>query len=251
MFTKCHRCKNDSEGKYYCDSCTVILNKKTQNRRLERRKAGLCTDCGGTRDTDFIRCSRCRAKEFNEDNKRNKQKLEEGNCNIFNCKNKRFSKGRFCEIHRQELLTRVKKRDLKLIRDGLCTCCASERYMDCYTNRVIRTKLCQKCYLRISSGRHLGNRDRWKELLDLLERQNFKCPYTGDNIVLAVNDSVDHILPRSLYPDKSKDIDNIRWVTRTINHMKYDLLHDDFCAEIIKIVKHLGADPKIATGPQI
>lgn len=125
--------------------------------------------------------------------------------------------------------------------------------MNCYINRATRTKFCQKCYLRVSSGRHLGSRDRWKELLDLLEKQNFKCPYTGDNIVLAVNDSVDHILAQSLYPDKTKDVNNMRWVTRTINHMKYDLSDNDFCAEIFKIVKHLGANnPEIIiTSPQV
>ena len=74
----------------------------------------------------------------------------------------------------------------------------------------------------------------------ILERQNWTCPYTGDKIILGVNDSVDHILPISKYPESKYDIDNIQWTTRVINIMKSNLLDCEFLAAIEKVAKHLG-----------
>jgi 5-methylcytosine-specific restriction endonuclease McrA len=248
----CKVCKQDSGGKYFCKLCAAEHSKETQKRRIERKNAGLCTNCGKEKDDENFRmCLRCQTKESEKTRKRNKQRKEAGICAIGPCNNTRLSNHRFCVIHREEWLKKDKKRSLKLIDDGLCTSCGSEKYMDCFENRLnIQTKSCQTCYLKMLSVRHLKTVSRWKELFNILIKQNYMCPYTGDKLVLGVNDSIDHILPRGRYPEKSHDINNLRWVTRNINNMKYDLIDDEFCKEISKIVKHLGADPKIATGPQ-
>jgi 5-methylcytosine-specific restriction endonuclease McrA len=248
----CHVCRKDSGGKYHCNDCGEKHNERTKLARRERKKNGYCTDCGQERDTNWVRCSKCQKKETNKVKKRNQQRKEEGKCNIFNCENKKLDNSRFCDAHRIERLEYAQKRDIELIKKGLCTGCASEKYMEHYKDKVdIRTKWCQTCYLKMLSARHFGVVSQWENLFEILKQQNFICPYTGDKLILGINDSVDHIFPRSLYPEKTKDINNMRWVTRTINNMKYDLLDNDFCAEISKIIRHLGADPKIETSPQI
>jgi len=253
MSKKCHSCKNESDGKFYCEPCNTKNNERNQKKRTDRLNAGLCTNCGGEKDTGWRMCSKCQAQNSNGARQRNKEKLAEGKCNIYNCENPKLIKSRFCETHRIESLTRQKKRCLKLIDEGLCTCCATEKYMDHYTNRSNTiTKHCQTCYLKQLSASHLGTMNRWKELFDILVKQNFTCPYTGDKLTLGFNDSIDHVLPRSLYPEKKRDINNLRWVTRTINNMKYDSLDKEFCEEIVKIVRHLGADLyKNLIGPQV
>jgi len=253
MLRLCKVCKTDSNGKYFCRPCAAEHSKETQKRRIERKNAGLCTNCGGEKDdANFRMCFRCQAKESSKTRERNKIRKENGQCNVGTCKNQRLLNHRFCETHREEWLKRDKKRSLKLIDIGLCTSCGSQKYMDCYKNRLnIQTKSCEECYLKILSARHLGITSRWKELFNILVKQDFKCIYTGEKLILGINDSIDHILARSIYPEKSQDINNMRWVTRNINNMKYDLSDDNFCAEIAKIVKHLGASPKITTSPQV
>jgi len=251
MSDKCHRCKNDSGGKYYCDSCREEHNKRNQKRRIDRKSDGFCTNCGKEKDTDWRMCSKCQDQNSNAARQRNKEKLAEGKCNIYNCENPRLTKSRFCEIHRAESVTRANKRDTKLINSGLCTSCGSESYMDCYQNRKTRTKSCQTCYLKMSSCVHLGTVHRWNELLDLLIKQNFKCPYTGDVLILGVNDSIDHILPQDRHPERKQDINNMQWITRPMNNMKHKLLEHEFLTEIIKVVKNMGGSLYIKATPHI
>ena len=104
------------------------------------------------------------------------------------------------------------------------------------------TKLCQRCHLEQKSAQRLGSAQHWKSLLSILEQQDWICPYSGDKIVLGDNDSVDHILPISKYPDMEFDITNIQWTTQVVNIMKSNLLDCEFLAEIEKVAKHLGDD---------
>ena len=66
--------------------------------------------------------------------------------------------------------------------------------------------------------------------------QNWKCPISGRLLVLGVNASIDHILPKSKYPEKAQDIENIQWVDKNVNYAKYDLTQDELvqlCREIV------------------
>ncbi|MFX5522449.1 HNH endonuclease signature motif containing protein, partial [Acinetobacter baumannii] len=76
----------------------------------------------------------------------------------------------------------------------------------------------------------------WKELRDLLQKQEFKCPYTGDTIVIGENASLDHITPSSRGGQST--IDNLQWVTATVNNAKRDLNHDEFVELIVKIANN-------------
>ena len=99
---------------------------------------------------------------------------------------------------------------------------------------------CQTCYLKLSSCNRFGSSKHWEALLAILEAQEYRCVYTGEQLVLGVNDSIDHVLPRSRYPDLIFDISNIQWTTRVINTMKLNLLDCEFLAAIEKVAKHLG-----------
>lgn len=240
MYKICHICKKESDGKFYCKTCRVEENKKSKKRRTKRFNAGICTVCGKRNDGKTTLCSFCQKKHAEYARKKDKERLISGMCRVTQCKNKKLENNMFCETHRLRNLKLSDVRFFKSLNQGLCFHCSIERYMDCYKDRSdIKSKFCQTCYLKNLSSRHLGGVSKWKELLNILIKQSYTCPYSGDTIVLGVNDSIDHILPKGKYPEKQQDINNLRWVSRTVNIMKYDLLDDEFCTEIIKIAKYL------------
>ena len=53
------------------------------------------------------------------------------------------------------------------------------------------------------SSKHLGTTTRWQELGQLLERQNFTCVYTGRQLILGLNTSIDHIKPLTKWEETS------------------------------------------------
>lgn len=126
-----------------------------------------------------------------------------------------------------------KKRSKLVVENGLCVLCAKRLYIT-----TSSYKLCEICYVKRASTKNMNSRKYWKQLLDLLEQQDHICPYSGETIVLGQNDSIDHILPKSRFPALISDISNIQWVTRHINHMKWDMTHDEFMDTLQKIQRH-------------
>ena len=89
-------------------------------------------------------------------------------------------------------------------------------------------RVCEQHYLAYTARSATGNRTDWKVLLEILEKQNRKCAYTGIPIVLGVNASIDHKFPRSRFPHLKDDPDNLQWVTKSVNGIKKTMTHDEF-----------------------
>ena len=77
-----------------------------------------------------------------------------------------------------------------------------------------------------------------QRLKEKLEKQHYRCPYTGKLLVPGVNASLDHIIPKTQRPDLAGDIDNTEWVDQTVNRMKTDLSRDEFLALIQEILEY-------------
>lgn len=83
------------------------------------------------------------------------------------------------------------------------------------------------------------------DLLAQLEKQNFKCAYTGEELyVLGLsmnksNASIDRI-------DSSKNytIDNIQWVLKSVNRMKNIYSDEEFLNTCFKIYRHRYGNPE-------
>jgi hypothetical protein len=73
----------------------------------------------------------------------------------------------------------------------------------------------------------------------MLEAQNFRCHYTGVELIPGQNASLDHRIPRSRGGDPF-DIDNCVWCDRLINAFKNDLTEDEFVARCRTVVDRLG-----------
>ena len=97
---------------------------------------------------------------------------------------------------------------------------------------------CESCYLKAKAWKNLGRQTHWNILREILEQQNNICPFSGDEIILGVNDSLDHIKPIGHFPELKNEITNVQWVTREINRMKRDRTPEQFISLIQKIAKH-------------
>ncbi len=225
-----------------------------RNRRMnaQYRRDGICTRCKKPHDRGTNRCLECTAKAV-ETNKRIKQlAVESGTCstcrkpwsgiskNCDECKSAsrsvwkaRVFSGEYCSRcagtrdskHKACTKCRVEMRALSTNlrnskRDrGLCVQCGAIK-------DAPDGIYCTKCILCIAARRWLGESKKWSDLKALLEKQNYRCAYTGDILVLGGNASVDHIVPRSRGGENI--IDNLQWVTWQVNRCKTDMTHDEF-----------------------
>jgi hypothetical protein len=108
-----------------------------------------------------------------------------------------------------------RQRDLRcsLIAKGFCCQC-------CRKQQLPNAQYCERCYLRNVSFRYFRTREHGDALLRMLNEQKWRCAYTGEPLVLGVNDSLDHKNPRSRYPEQALGLDNLEWVTRLVNTTK-------------------------------
>jgi hypothetical protein len=75
----------------------------------------------------------------------------------------------------------------------------------------------------------------WKRYWSILEQQNFKCYYTGVDLIPESNLSLDHLQPRS--KGGTNDPSNCVWCDRNINAFKNDLTAEEFIARCKAISK--------------
>jgi hypothetical protein len=201
----CPRCgRNPVDGNKQCKECILIgrsKNKKTKENRLKRLKNNLCISCGKNPPVDkYKNCNSCLDKYTITRHKR---------CSSFT-------------------------------QRGLCSYCSGKnKYLDSMKDRSTDFRFCLECYMKHCSYKNTGSPKYYKELLNMLEQTNYICPYTGDKIIIGINDSIDHILPSSKFPELSKDINNLHWVTRDANNMKLYHTEDEFKILIKKIHDHL------------
>jgi hypothetical protein len=124
--------------------------------------------------------------------------------------------------------------------NGLCAGCGRGQPLPAFAPEAAAA-LCETCYLKKASRMRLGSARHWQALRVLLERQEWRCAYTGVPLVLGVNDSVDHIYPRSRFPERAPDPTNVEWVCRAVNEMKRDRTPDEFLALLHEIIAYRGS----------
>jgi 5-methylcytosine-specific restriction endonuclease McrA len=97
---------------------------------------------------------------------------------------------------------------------------------------------CEPCYFKKTSTDCLKTAKHAEVIGQKLKDQNYRCAYTGEEIILGLNDSLDHILPISKFPELRSDPANVEWVTRKVNCMKWDSTRDEFIATAYAVVRH-------------
>lgn len=132
-----------------------------------------------------------------------------------------------CNSRRAEY-RKIKYQEWK--KKGLCCQCGNE---------VVKNRnYCEKHYLMATSRTALGTQTYWKELKKLIEKQDFKCALTGDEIYFDKDVELDHILP--VYRGGKKELSNVQWVSRQANWFKRALTENELielCEKIVLTLK--------------
>lgn len=95
---------------------------------------------------------------------------------------------------------------------------------------------CDEHWYTQQAVNNTGNRADGPMLRRILERQGFRCRYTGEVLTPGVNANVDHVVPRSR--GGTNDESNLQWVTARINRMKTDMTHEEFLAACVEVAKY-------------
>lgn len=210
--------------------------RKIEQDRIDK---GLCKNCGQLRTTAKVYCPSCVKTVTTIAKTRHTKLRAEGLCG--DCGKETSDNRVHCEVCLSKQRNRLTKWKQQVPR-GFCTRCKKNKCLPQLIDAKLFMRSCQECYLRHAASAQIGSSKHWTTLLAKLEQQQWQCVYSGDEIVLGVNDSVDHIYPKSKYPDRALDISNIQWVTRTINRMKDCLEHDEFLEVIHRIHDRFPTD---------
>lgn len=128
---------------------------------------------------------------------------------------------------------RVRSYRQQLEEMGACTWCGK-------APRHLHLKRCIDCCFRDLAGRHLKDPNQGPELKKLLERQRYRCAYSGRPIDIGNNASVEHVEPSSKAKDRANDITNLRFVDMRINQMKHSMPLPELIECCKSVLTHFG-----------
>jgi hypothetical protein len=142
-----------------------------------------------------------------------------------------------CAAHLARNIGYRKKMTDRWIETGKCSECGKFEPLDAFSKNE-RFRPCESCYFKKCSKNAFGTRKYAAFIKAKLDAQGWKCAYTGEVLVLGVNDSLDHIFPAFHFPELKNDPCNTEWVTRKVNEMKRDRTPDEFLALIESILHY-------------
>lgn len=143
---------------------------------------------------------------------------------------------RWKEENRERALELERNRRRAKKENGQCAACTRERLP--HSNNF-----CEDCYYRDVAYHAIGSGT--KSIIEALRQkmidQDYKCPYTNVPLILGLNASLDHMMPKSRFPELARDINNLEWVSADINQSKHDRTPDEFVALCAKIIQYTEA----------
>ena len=224
-------------GRISCEKCIKIGKNLAIKRREKFRGSGLCIECGGINDRSALSCKICTDKRVKKNKNRVKNNREMGLCR---CGGRPVEGAKTCISCRESANKDNKIRRDAFISKGLCSRCGKTPYLATLSNGCDSNKLCDVCYLKDIARRHTSDQSKWIELKEKLLNQNYRCTQSGKILELGGNASVDHIKPKSQFPELAKDVNNLEWIDYDVNMMKDGRTPEQFLSIINKIIEHLG-----------
>lgn len=210
---------------------------KAQRARID---SGQCRDCGNARGDmgTAVFCRPCADKNskraaLNKEKRRAKFKVSNG-CN--QCGSPMNSdEYSLCDSCRDKARKSYKKNsDIRRNLHPTIGLCVS-----CHNKTIGLSRYCKNHWIEGFSIKYKISKEK---LLNKLEEQDFKCFFTGIDLIPGKNASLDHLIPRSIQPSLINDVSNVVWCDKRINSMKGDLQYSDFidvCSLIVEKSKNL------------
>lgn len=215
-------------------------NKLRRETYAIRKSNGLCTRCGKGPSEGGLECKICADQQAVYI----KQQREIRRCNNLctECGEPVVDGKNLCDRHltiRQNSILKINDKRMNRRKKGLCEQCG-----DTSLNRPgLVYRVCEMCYLKTVAKGNLKDTKRWSSLKSLLELQNNVCPYTGHQLILGVNATLDHKVPISRGGDHS--LSNLQWLYFDIyggfdvNRMKGALTDEEYKEAIKKQASYL------------
>ncbi len=136
-----------------------------------------------------------------------------------------------CEICHAEHKYQTNNKRAKLREIGYCMCGQTKTSIGAH---------CQKCWFKSISYTATKSKENYGDLWIMLEKQGYKCGYTGVELIPGINASIDHIKPQAL--GGSNELENLIWCDLKINYMKRDMTIQDFILACSQIVATTGGN---------
>ncbi len=222
-----------------CVSCAEKSKLQWKLWYEKKKSKNLCAHCGNSVVTNKALCDECLSDGANRAKIRASNRRNVGNC--IEC-DKAAVERNLCEHHlqrRQQQIQQTKEKRACRRQNGFCEECggaavnSTDRKMvnckNCYLKRVCRGQIAKK---------RLNETIKWQELDDLFSKKPI-CPYTGIELQMGVNASVDHVVPIDSGGDKG--LENLQFVYCSgnfdVNLMKGTMTDSEF-KEAIKVLYH-------------
>lgn len=198
-----------------CLECTHRATAGNAKRKAEVKASGRCVNCGFPWSGLTKNCDSCKIKTREKWNKR------AGSECCARCAGPRDTRRKACSKCLVLMRDASNRRRDIFAKDGCCVQCGKKRDLPAGL-------YCSEHLLRNQARRWLGSPNRWTELRDMLASQENRCAYSGEELTLGGNASIDHKIPRSRGGSDIRDIDNLQWVDWKMNRAKTDMTHDEF-----------------------
>lgn len=183
------------------------LNKKGAKARSEYlKKQKLCVNCGKNPQLEnFTQCENCK----NRQKKLLKIRTQKGLCG--RCGKPKVEGKFFC----QDCLNKDCEKRKRKKEAGICYSCKNVA--------VENRSKCAECFMK-AMAKQAGTTA--EILKDIWNEQNGICTYSGRKLIIGINASVDHKMPKS--KGGNNDSSNLQFVHKTVNFAKNNLLENDF-----------------------
>lgn len=136
-YSVCAKCREDWRT-YYKDKIQKERERANQKRK-KYKENGLCTSCGGKRDTHRLKCKKCHEKSLQSENKIRAERKKKGLCaecgknkpiagkvSCESCSNMRKEEHQKNKAHRNYVSQELRKRlrnEVLAAYGGKCNCC--------------------------------------------------------------------------------------------------------------------------------
>lgn len=138
-----------------------------------------------------------------------------------NCASPRDTDRQLCADCRAKSAQYFKQLASSRARQGLCRCGSNANIFE-------GVPICTNCWFKRIALMTTGSKRNGQAIQLLFEQQRGKCAYSDELLIPGQNACIDHKVPRSR--GGTNDIDNLQWVTKTINRIKGTMTHEEFVA---------------------
>jgi len=125
-----------------------------------------------------------------------------------------------CQECREAAVKFSQNKRIYWVKNNLCAGCGKPAIV------IKKSTKCEDCWFKSVQRKYAKTTKGWEDIKELFYSQDKKCAYTGRDMVIGENLSIDHKIARSV-GGKHK-IDNLQWIDFTVNKMKQNLKEEDF-----------------------